>query len=1144
MGDDDELGLAGHAAQVLRIARDVDIVERGFDLVQDAERRRVDFQDREIDRDGDQRLFAARQGGQVADDLARRVDFDLDAGAEHVRLVGQIEPGAAAAEQLAEDMAEVAVDLLEALCEHRFHLAAELADHAGQLRLGALDVADLGFQEVVAFLDLLVFVDGADVDIAQRADLGADLGHLAAQVGHVGKLDTVGLRLVFGQLVFVPQLGGGRVQLVLGRGAAFGQAGHLAAHALALVGQRAVLLPEPGDLGFFLQALLVGRADGGFGGGYLLFVLAAGALDLGGLQLVPLDRRLRGGHGGVQLAAAGLGLAAAALERFKRGFVQADVLFARQALHLRVGQAGGQLFALLGQAAGRLAQRLQFGRVGGQLFFRFGAGVVGLGAGGGIAGDLLLELVKLLRAAFGRRLPFGHGGVEPFELKACAQAGGGRVDALAFGPGQLRGKVVHLGPAGLGLLFGGGAALFQRFELAAQLFQLLLAGEHPGAARRGTAREAAARVDDLAVQRDDAVAVAEVFGHGGGFGQVLDHNDAAEQVIDDVAVAFVGFDQVGGDLGRAGQAAGKAVALHGVQRQEGGAPGALLLQKCDGGAGAALVLDDDVLQSEAERGLDGRLVAFAHREDARHRADNAAQAVRRGRAHDGLDALLVAVQVAFKVFQDADALGGVAAVALGFLQRFGGFGLLAAAAFQLELEAVFDVVAAGDGLLGRAQGVRRGGALLAQLGGGPGGGPGLGVERVELRLRGLQRRGQRGGLHLERGGALLQAGHGGVDNVLPLAALQRLVFQRVHLGAQVRDVRGDRLHPRAQVRNGRAVGGGFFLQAARTLAGAGQLGLGVGDLRAGVFVFVAEHGQAAVRPRARFGQRADVGVRLLDRKHELLGFAAQRLGARVEFIQLAGQARVVALGGFVAALLVAHGVLRAADRIDPQRDLQAFARIGIFQELLRFFAVALERADAAFQLAEDVAQALEVAFGGGQAALGLVFAVAEPGDAGGFLKNFAPLARLGADDLGNAALADDGVAVAAKTCVQQQLVHVLEAHVLAVDRVFALAAAVVAAADRDFVGVHRKAVVRVVDGQADGGVAHRAAGLGAAKDDVLHLARAAQLLGAGFAHDPADGVGYIAFARTVGPDNAGDAGADRDLGAVGEGFETLDLQFF
>ena len=83
-------------------------------------------------------------------------------------------------------------------------------------------------------------------------------------------------------------------------------------------------------------------------------------------------------------------------------------------------------------------------------FFRFGAGIVGLGAGGGIAGDLLLELVKLLRAAFGRRLPFGHSGVEPFELKACAQAGGGRVDALAFGPGQLRGKVVHLGPRGPG----------------------------------------------------------------------------------------------------------------------------------------------------------------------------------------------------------------------------------------------------------------------------------------------------------------------------------------------------------------------------------------------------------------------------------------------------------------------------------------------------------------------------------------------------------------------------------------------------------------------------------------------------------------------------------------------------------------------
>src|SRR5699024_8065739 len=136
--------------------------------------------------------------------------------------------------------------------------------------------------------------------------------------------------------------------------------------------------------------------------------------------------------------------------------------------------------------------------------------------------------------------------------------------------------------------------------------------------------------------------------------------------------------------------------------------------------------------------------------------------------------------------------------------------------------------------------------------------------------------------------------------------------------------------------------------------------------------------------------------------------------------------------------------------------------------------------------------AFQVALGGGQAALGFVFAVAVAGDAGGLLKDLPPFARLGGHDLGDAALADDGVAVPAQAGVQKQLVDVLQADALAVDAVLALAAAVVPAADGDLVGVHVQAVVGVVDGQADRRIAHGAAGLGAAEDDVLHLARAAQ----------------------------------------------------
>ena len=145
------------------------------------------------------------------------------------------------------------------------------------------------------------------------------------------------------------------------------------------------------------------------------------------------------------------------------------------------------------------------------------------------------------------------------------------------------------------------------------------------------------------------------------------------------------LDQIGGDLGGTGKAAGETGALHGIQRQEGGAARALVLQKADGRTGAALVFDHDVLQSKAEGRLDGGLIAFFDGEDARHRADDAPQTTARSGAHDGLDALLVAVHVALQVFQNVDTLGGVGPLFVGLLQRVGSFSLLAAAAFQFQL---------------------------------------------------------------------------------------------------------------------------------------------------------------------------------------------------------------------------------------------------------------------------------------------------------------------------------------------------------------------------------------------------------------------------------------------------------------------------
>ena len=339
----------------------------------------------------------------------------------------------------------------------------------------------------------------------------------------------------------------------------------------------------------------------------------------------------------------------------------------------------------------------------------------------------------------------------------------------------------------------------------------------------------------------------------------------------------------------------------------------------------------------------------------------------------------------------------------------------------------------------------------------------------------------------------------------------------------------------------------FFLlplDALPPFPGAGQFGGGFVDAEAVVFALVFQHGGFALAAGVGFGDGADVGVGLFDLQHKRLAFFPQGGAPRFEIVQLAAQAVIVGLGGFILALLVPQQFVGAADGVHPEGDFQAFAGGGQFQELLGLLAVALQGADALFQFAQNIPQAFQVALGGGQAVFGLVLAVAVFGDAGGFLKNFPPLGGFGAHDLGDTALAHDGVAVAPQAGVQQQFVHILEADVLAVDGILADAAAVVPAADGNFLGVHFQPVVAVVDGQRDGCVAHGPAGLGAAEDDVLHLAGTAELLGAGLAQHPADGVRDVGLAGAVGPHDAGDPGADGDAGAVREGLEPLDFQFF
>ena len=86
--------------------------------------------------------------------------------------------------------------------------------------------------------------------------------------------------------------------------------------------------------------------------------------------------------------------------------------------------------------------------------------------------------------------------------------------------------------------------------------------------------------------------------------------------------------------------------------------------------------------------------------------------------------------------------------------------------------------------------------------------------------------------------------------------------------------------------------------------------------------------------------------------------------------------------------------------------------------------LALERAELAAHLAEQVLEPGEVALGGGQPALGLLLALAVLQDAGGLLDDQAPLLGPGVEHGVDLALADDHVLLAADAGVGQQLLDV------------------------------------------------------------------------------------------------------------------------
>ena len=180
----------------------------------------------------------------------------------------------------------------------------------------------------------------------------------------------------------------------------------------------------------------------------------------------------------------------------------------------------------------------------------------------------------------------------------------------------------------------------------------------------------------------------------------------------------------------------------------------------------------------------------------------------------------------------------------------------------------------------------------------------------------------------------------------------------------------------------------------------------------------------------------------------------------------------VDLGGEGGDLLGGGGLLEvhlghAAGEDDAEAGAQLVAECAV---TLGLGGLALERGHLPGDFFEDVVDAGEILFGGFEAEFGEALLGLEAGDAGGLFDDAAAVEGLGAEQLADALLADDGVGLAAEAGAHEDVLNVAQAADLAVEQVLGVAGAEEAAGDGELAG-------------ADGGAAELAAA--DLEDDVI-----------------------------------------------------------
>ena len=396
--------------------------------------------------------------------------------------------------------------------------------------------------------------------------------------------------------------------------------------------------------------------------------------------------------------------------------------------------------------------------------------------------------------------------------------------------------------------------------------------------------------------------------------------------------------------------------------------------------------------------------------------------------------------------------------------------------------------------------------------------------RLGRRLAGGTARGRGAG----RSGALGDQRGGGLAALLQLGQLALephlvVLGQLGELGLQG----GDALR-RAVVAD---VGFGFRLQALDRRPAAGRT---LGQLARGALGRVQPH-------RDPLGRRAG-GEEARRQGLALGGTRGERLLGGLAALPDAGQLGLGRVGGGTGGrdgLLGGEesgaGDAGAVARQGPARLVHLALDAGV---QLGRLGLALQRLQPRARLALHVQRAIEVVLRALELELGAAAALAVLAEPRGLLDQHPAVARLGGDDLGHAPLRDDRVHLLAQAGVRQDLDHVREPALGAVDAVLALARAVQPAADRDLAHRQVQRARRVVEHDLDLGLGPRLHAVRAREDHVLHRCAANRDRGL-LAHRPQHGIRDVGLARAVRADDHRHARRERQPGAVGEGLEAL-----